>query len=41
MESNYDKIIGLENINKAYKEFALILKITNYQILQKIRQLNF
>ena len=25
----YDKIIGLDNINKAYKDYALILKITN------------
>ena len=29
MESNYNKIISLENINKAYKEYALLLKITN------------
>ena len=29
MESNYDKIISLENINKVYKEYALLLKITN------------
>ena len=29
MEKNYDKIISLDNINKAYKDYALILKITN------------
>ena len=29
MESNYDKIMGLENINKAYKDYALLLKVTN------------
>ena len=29
MESYYDKIISLENINKTYKDYALILKITN------------
>ena len=31
MERYYDKIIGLDNINKAYKDYALILKITNSQ----------
>ena len=29
MESYYDKIISLDNINKSYKDYALILKITN------------
>ena len=29
MEKYYDKIISLDNINKAYKNYALILKITN------------
>ena len=29
MEKYYDKIIKLDNINKAYKDYALILKITN------------
>ena len=29
MERYYDKIISLDNINKAYKDYALILKITN------------
>ena len=29
MERYYDKIISLDNINKAYKNYALILKITN------------
>ena len=29
MERNYDNIIKLENINKAYKDYALFLKITN------------
>ena len=29
MEMYYDKIISLDNINKAYKDYALILKITN------------
>ena len=29
MESYYDKIISLDNINKTYKDYALILKITN------------
>ena len=29
MEKYYDKIISLNNINKAYKDYALILKITN------------
>ena len=29
MEMYYDKIMSLENINKAYKDYALILKITN------------
>ena len=29
MEKYYDKIISLDNINKAYKDYALILKISN------------
>lgn len=29
MEKYYDQIISLDNINKAYKDYALILKITN------------
>ena len=29
MEKYYDKIISLTDINKAYKDYALILKITN------------
>ena len=29
MEMYYDKIMSLDNINKAYKDYALILKITN------------
>ena len=29
MEKYYDKIIKLDNINKAYKDYALILKVTN------------
>ena len=29
MERYYDQIIGLDKINKAYKDYALILKITN------------
>ena len=29
MEMYYDKIISLNDINKAYKDYALILKITN------------
>ena len=29
MEKYYDKIMSLQNINKAYKDYALILKITN------------
>ena len=29
MERYYDKVISLDNINKAYKDYALILKITN------------
>ncbi len=29
MESYYDKIIELDNINKAYKDYALILKTVN------------
>ena len=29
MERYYDKIISLDNINKTYKDYALILKITN------------
>ncbi len=29
MESYYDKIISLDKINKAYKDYALILKIVN------------
>ena len=29
MEMYYDKIISLDGINKAYKDYALILKITN------------
>ncbi len=29
MERYYDKIISLDNVNKAYKDYALILKITN------------
>ena len=29
MKKYYDKIISLDNINKAYKDYALILKITN------------
>ena len=29
MERYYDKVISLDNINKAYKNYALILKITN------------
>ncbi len=29
MESYYDKIISLDDINKTYKDYALILKITN------------
>ena len=29
MEVYYDKIIGLDDINKAYKDYALILKISN------------
>ncbi len=29
MESNYNKIINLENINGVYKEYALLLKIIN------------
>ena len=29
MERNYDNIISLDNINKAYKDYALFLKITN------------
>ena len=29
MEMYYDKIMSLENINKAYRDYALILKITN------------
>ena len=29
MERNYDKIISIDNINTAYKDYALILKITN------------
>ena len=29
MEKYYNKIISLDNINKAYKDYALILKITN------------
>ena len=29
MEKYYDKIISLDNINKAYKDYALVLKITN------------
>ncbi len=29
MERYYDKIISLDDINKAYKDYALILKITN------------
>mgnify|MGYP001425213222 FL=1 len=29
MESNYNKIINLDKINKSYKEYALFLKITN------------
>ena len=29
MEKYYDKIINLDNVNKAYKDYALILKITN------------
>ena len=41
MESNYDKIIGLENINKAYKEFALILKITNSPNITKDKKIKF
>ena len=39
MESNYDKIIGLKNINKAYKEFALILKITNSPNITKDKKI--
>ena len=41
MESNYDKIIGLKNINKAYKEFALILKITNSPNITKDKKIKF
>ena len=41
MESNYDKIIGLENINKAYREFALILKITNSPNITKDKKIKF
>ena len=29
MEMYYEKIMSLDNINKAYKDYALILKITN------------
>ena len=29
MERYYDKIISLNDINKAYKDYALILKISN------------
>ena len=29
MEDYYDKIIGFNKINKAYKDYAVILKITN------------
>ena len=29
MESYYDKIIKLNNINSIYKDFALILKVSN------------
>ncbi len=29
MERYYDNIIGINNINKAYKDYALVLKITN------------
>ena len=41
MESNYDKIISLENINKAYKEFALILKITNSPNITNDKKVKF
>ncbi len=41
MESNYDKIIGLKKINKAYKEFALILKITNSPNITKDEKIKF
>ena len=35
MEKYYDKIISLDNINKAYKDYALILKITNSPNINK------
>ena len=34
MESYYDKIINLNNINSVYKDFALILKISNTSSLK-------
>ena len=34
MEKNYEKIMNLDNINKAYKDYALLLKITNSPIIK-------
>ena len=40
MESYYDKIISLDKINKAYKDYALILKITNSPNLKNDDKIN-
>ena len=40
MEMYYDKIMNLDNINKAYKDYALILKITNSPNIENDDKIN-
>ena len=40
MEKNYDNIINLDNINKAYKDYALFLKITNSPNINNDNKIN-
>ena len=40
MERYYDKIISLDDINKAYKDYALILKITNSPNINNDEKIN-
>ena len=41
MEKYYDKIISLDNVNKAYKDYALILKIKNSPNISKDEKIKF
>ena len=41
MEKNYDNIIMLEDINKAYKDYALLLKIINSPNINNDEKIKF